>query len=177
MVNPVKIVSTRFTNITLKENREYRSKQNAPPCIYASPQTMSPKILLDSILFVVEMNNDMNRVEGIGLIRNHPHMDKYYKVHHDANYNRYIYKSNYFIDRDTLVRHNPFLINTLDYILFKEKTHLKRGIGFTTIPEKLLKHEKCENMNVVEEIRTLFLTIFENMDVVENDSENAEEKI
>jgi hypothetical protein len=168
-MRPVKIVSTRFTNVTLKENRDYRCKAESPPCIYASPQTISPKILFDCLLFVVEMNNDLNRIEGIGLIRNRPYMDKYYKIHNDANYNRYIYKSQYFIERDILLRQNPFLVEVLDYILFKEKTHLKRGCGFTTIPEKLLKHIKCENINIVEEIRSQFINIFGKTDANEEE--------
>jgi len=182
MIKQVKLVSTRFTNATLKENRDYRSKKDSPRCIYASPQTMSPKILYDSLLFVVEMNNDNNQIEGIGLIRNRPYMDKYYKVHQDANYNRYIYKSNYFVERDTLVRYNAFLVEVLDCILFKGYTHLKRGSGFTTISEKLLKHHpKCEHANVAEEIRNVFITIFgktdENEEPENEEPENEEEMV
>jgi hypothetical protein len=143
---------------------------------------MSPKILYDSLLFVVEMNNDNNQIEGIGLIRNRPYMDKYYKVHQDANYNRYIYKSNYFVERDTLVRYNAFLVEVLDCILFKGYTHLKRGSGFTTISEKLLKHHpKCEHANVAEEIRNVFITIFgktdENEEPENEEPENEEEMV
>jgi hypothetical protein len=156
----VKIVSTRFTNTTLQENRDYRVKHPLPVCIYGSPQEFSPKILYDEVVFVVEMNNDINKIEGIGLIRNKPYRDRYYNIHTNGNYNRYIYKSNYFIDRDTLLRYNVRLIEVLDYILFKEKTHLKRGSGFTTIPEKLIKHKFCETMNILQDIRDIFMNLF-----------------
>jgi hypothetical protein len=33
---------------------------------------MSPKIYLNSPVFVIEMNNSTNKIEGIGLIKNKP---------------------------------------------------------------------------------------------------------
>ena len=154
----VKLVSTRFTNATLQENREYRAKHmvNKTSCIYGSPQEFSPKILYYDVVFVVEMNNDKNQIEGIGLIRNIPYRDKYCNIYKDGNYNRYVYKSNYFIERDTILRYNPTLITALDYVLFKEKTHLKRGTGFTTIPDKLIKHRMCEKIDIITDITHLF---------------------
>jgi hypothetical protein len=167
----IHLVSTRFTNKTLHENRAYRDKIGNPFCIYGSPQEFSPKILHDAVVFVVEMNNEKNQIEGIGLIRNHPHTDKYYKIHYDGNYNRYVYKSNYFIDRCTLIRQNNNIVIALDYILFKEKTHLKRGSGFTTIPEKLLKHSICIDIDMKKEIKSLFVELFTN----NIDSQNEEQ--
>ena len=170
----IKIVSTRFTNQTLKENRDYRTKHNLQ-CIYGSPQEFSPKIFYESVVFIVEMNNETNKIEGIGLIYNHPHIDKYYNIHNDGNYNRYIYKSNYFIDRSIIERYNPRLVEVLDYILFKEKTHLKRGTGFTTIPEKLLHHKKCENMEIINEVKLIFKECF-SKNIVEDELEKEKEK-
>jgi hypothetical protein len=62
----------------------------------------------------------------------------------------------------------------LDSLLFKEKTHLKRGSGFTTIPEKLLHHTKSENMNIKEEIRDLFIEKFTSSLVKEKTSQSKE---
>ena len=155
-----KIVSTRFTDSTLNENREYRLKHGPNLCIYGSPQEFSPKILYNSIVFVIEMNNQQNRIEGIGLIKNKPHMDKYYRIHNDGNYNRYVYKSKYFVEREILQRYNPMLVEALDYILFKEKTHLKRGTGFTTVPEKLIKHKVCEKIDIANDIKNVFIEFF-----------------
>jgi hypothetical protein len=167
----IKIVSTRFTNKTLSENRDYRSKHGIP-CIYGSPQEFSPKILYNTLIMVVEMNNELNQIEGIGLIYNHPNMEKYYNIYSDGNYNRYIYKSNYFIDRDILVRYNPKIVSIFDYILFKEKTHLKRGTGFTTIPEKLLHHKVCETMDILNELKYLFKSQYsKNMDEIEREKQ------
>jgi len=153
-------VTTRFTDETWAENNEYRIKTKINGCIYGSPQEMSPKIFLDSIVFVVEMNNKQNKIIGIGLIKNKPLVDKYYKIYKDCNYNRYIYQSKYYVERDVLSRHNEHLVKSLDHILFKEKTHLKRGCGFTTIPEKLMKHSICNNMDIKKEIISIFIRIF-----------------
>ena len=56
-----------------------------------------------------------------------------------------MYKSNYRLDRDKLLEYNRVLVEIFDYILFCEKTHLKRGCGFTTITPKFLASKKDEN--------------------------------
>lgn len=158
----ISIVSTRFTNETWSENYNYRLKNNnCLKCIYGSPQEMSPKIFYETLVFVVEMNNTTNKIIGIGLIKNKPILNKYHKIYTDCNYNRFVYKSNYYIDRATLIRHNEILVEILDYILFKEKTHSKRGSGFTSIPEKVMKHKICQNINLKKELKNIFIRIFQ----------------
>ena len=152
------LVTSRFTNDTLEINRNYKRKKNITGCIYASPQEMSPKILNDSLVFVIEMNNDTNSIEGIGLIRNKPYLDKYYRIYEYGDYNRYIYKSEYRIDRTTLWEHNSALVKVLEYVLFGEKTHLKRGSGFTTVTQKFLNsknHEKCQKLVLYKMINVI----------------------
>lgn len=155
----ITIASTRFSNTTLEQNMNYRTKYQC--CVYGSPQEMSPKILPDSLVFMIEMNNDTNKIEGVGLMHNRPLMDKYYKIYTDGNYNRYVYKSKYHVSRETLLRFNQQLVQSLDYVLFKEKTHLKRGSGFVTVPDKLLFHEKCNGLNVMKELKTIFASVFD----------------
>lgn len=154
------LVSTRFNNSTWNENKEYREKNNYK-CIYGSPQELCPKIYLNDIVFVVEMNNSINKIEGIGLIRNSICKDKYYKIYSEGNYNRYIYKSNYHLVREELLRYNESIVFILDNILFKGKTHLKRGSGFTTIPKKLLEQDICKHVNIIQEIKNAFTYYFE----------------
>ena len=130
------LVSTRFNDETWEENFNYRLN-NKIKCIYGAPLEFSPHICIDASIFVVEMNNTKNIIEGIGLVRNRPCIDKYYKIYKEGNYNRYVYKSNYHLNRDQLLLLNNNLVGIFDYILFKGKTHLKRGSGFTTISKKL----------------------------------------
>lgn len=154
------IVSTRFNDFTWDENVNYRRKNNINGCSYGAPYMMSPKIELDSLVFVIEMNNSNNKIEGIGLVRNKASLDKHYMIHSERNYNRYSFHGKYRVNRDEIERTKPQIIIILDYILFKEKTHLKRGIGFTTVPEKLLRHPKCNGIDLNNEIKDLFINLF-----------------
>jgi hypothetical protein len=149
------VVTGRFNNNTLVTNYSYREK-NGIKCIYCVPTKLSPKILYDSQVFVIEMNNSTNKIEGIGLIKNRIETQKYYKVHSDTNTNRYTYVGKHFIDRNTIGIYNPELINILDQILFKGKTHSKRGSGLTTIPEKVLKFDICKDIDVKKELKNIF---------------------
>ena len=170
------IVSTRYNDITWSENINHRKKNNFDGCIYGAPHMLSDKIMDNSLVFVVEMNNSLNRIEGIGLMKNNIRLDKYISVYKDGNFNRYVYKGNYHIDRELIIRHNCLLVDIFDYILFKEKTHLKRGAGFTTIPEKLLRHKFCQNINIKKEVKNLFINVFGNKNDFEEISEIKEIK-
>lgn len=161
------LASTRFNNSTLAENLEYRIKTNNV-CIYCSPQRMSPKIKIDSLVFIVEMNNELNQIEGIGLIKNTIKLDKYLKVYDTCNFNRYVFKGKYRVGREELIRYNEKLVEILDNILFKGKTHLKRGSGITTITDKLLKNERCEGLDIKEIIKKIFINMFSSENIEDN---------
>ena len=170
------IVSTRFNDSTWEENVEYRMKNNKTGCSYGAPYTMSPKIELGSLVFVLEMNNSKNKIEGIGLLRNKASLEKSYNVHSERNYNRYTYHGKYRINRDEIAKINPLLLDIFDYILFKEYTHLKRGIGFTTVSQKLLNHTKCQGLNMSNELRELFITFLKTSDDLAKIDENLDTK-
>lgn len=153
------VVTTRFNKETLNSNYEYRAKRGFK-CMYCCPLELSSNILYNTPVFVIEMNNSTNKIEGIGLIKNRPETKKYYKVHSDGNTNRYTYIGNYFIERDIIDDYNSPLVYALEEILFKGKTHSKRGSGLTKIPEKVLKFDVCEGINVKKEIKELFIYHF-----------------
>jgi hypothetical protein len=145
------LVSTRFTEETWNQNKIYREKSNLP-CVYCSPiQLNENKIPLNSIIYVVEMNNSKNIVEGIGIIKNFVYYDKYYFIYNERNYNRFVYKGDKYLPREKI--HNE-LIESLEQILFKGKNHLKRGYGFTRITDKILKKT---DLDIKREILKLFL--------------------
>ena len=160
----IQIVTSRFNNDTWSESCKYRQQQSqqnqTSHCIYGAPLRMSEKIPLNSLVFVVEMNNSTNKIEGVGLIRNMIQTDKYHKVYEVNNYNRYIYKGEHHIMREQLNHQNSQLVKCLDHVLFKEKTHLKRGSGFTLIPEKLMTHRVWEEMNLRHELQRIFQSTF-----------------
>ena len=134
----ITIASTRFNNDTWNENVNYRNKIQHGGCIYGCPQSISSKIPQDSLLYIFEMNNSLNRIEGIGLIKNKIYYDHYYKIYSDGNYNRFVYRSSCRINRDFLELNYPDILSLFEIILFKGKTHLKRGFGITRVPEKLI---------------------------------------
>jgi hypothetical protein len=176
------VVTTRFDDYTWSENKNFRDKNKLNGCIYGSPQPMSPKIIQDAYVFVIEMNNSINQIEGIGLIKNTIRLDKYFRVYETGNFNRYVFRGKHHILRDDLLKINDQLVIILDQILFKGKTHLKRGAGFTQIPEKLLNHEKCKsiNLNIRHTIKDIFLRFFEtdiaDINTNKNEDNLAEKK-
>jgi hypothetical protein len=53
--------------------------------------------------------------------------------------------------------------------LFKGYTHSKRGSGMSRIPEKVLKLDICQGIDIKREIKNIFIHHFR-----ENDSRNLE---
>ena len=167
MENTITIASTRFNQQTWDENCSYRDMKNMNGCIYGSPCQLSSKIQPKNLVFIQEMNNATNKIEGIGLIYNIIKCDRYYRVYDTGNYNRYIYGSEFRISRNDLMQYNPELVKALEHILFKEKTHMKRGSGITTVPEKLLRHKLFNEMNARKELIDIFKRHFQKENLQE----------
>ena len=70
------IATTRFNNATWEENKRWREKHEWYGCIYATPVRISEDIPGNTIVFILEMNNEENKVEGIGIIYNRLHFDQ-----------------------------------------------------------------------------------------------------
>lgn len=75
------------------------------------------------------MNNSTNQLNGIGLIRNSLIVDKPYNIYDDDNYNRFIYKGDLWISRETILEQDSDILILIENILFKGKSHLKRQGG------------------------------------------------
>lgn len=142
-MNPI-ILTTRFNNKTWKENQEWREKNNWKGCIYGSPKTISQKINIEKDCIVIEMNNDMNKIMGFGYILNRSKKrQKKYKIYSDKFYNRFIYISKIRIDRDKIVEIEH--LEKLEQLVFKGYQHMKRGMGFTIMPQiKMEENEEIE---------------------------------
>jgi len=130
------IGTTRFTDKTFYENKRWRENHGWKGCVNSTPIPVAngpySKIEKDDKIFILEMNNDRNRIEGIGLIHNHIRHDIKVRIYSDCNYNRYIYRSNHRLDRKQIK--NAPIIEFFEKVLFKGKGHLKRGQGITLIP-------------------------------------------
>jgi hypothetical protein len=155
------LVTTRFNSETLEQNAEFRSRNPAIKCIYGCPNPMAAKIPLNATVFVIEMNNTLNQVAGIGLIKNYTRLDRYVRLYNTGNYNRYVYKGQYRLNREDI---DASVLEVLDHILFRGKSHMKRGSGFKEMPVKLLKHEMCGTMDIKFMIKDMFIRRFKRQE-------------
>ena len=154
------LASTRFNNNTFYENTIFKNDNKISGIIYGSNLQINKKYEKGVLLFVFEMNNETNEIEGIGLIRNYLLTNKRYNIYSNMDYNRYIYKGDYYLSKETLVRVNEEFIKTMENILFKGKTHLKRQSGISVLTEKLLKKWDCSLDDFKEIVKNIFLSHF-----------------
>ena len=149
------MVVSRFCEETIMRNREFREKTGVG-CIYGTPVTMN-QFGPNEVVFVIEMNLKENKVEGIGLVLNIVKTGPQYNMYDNYNYNRYVYCGKYRLDREDLLQitlpatehtEEKLILDVLDHALFKGKSHMKRGIYFSRITNKLLFRwgSSCNNM-------------------------------
>lgn len=169
------IASTRFNSETYNDNLLYRHKINTP-VIYGTCVRIQDKYQPDLLLFVVEMNNETNKIEGIGLIRNQLSLD-FHKIYKNNDYNRYIYTGEYWLKRDSIEEKDSELVFIFDTILFKGKSHLKRVAGISVITKKLLTNWNYELSDLKKRVKKIFIDEFKgNGGVPEEDEEKEKEK-
>ena len=140
-ISRIEILTTRFSNYRMKENRGWCEEHglSTSSCVYGTPVMITHHVLDDAYAFVIEMNNDKNKIEGIGLIRNKVCEQRYRKIHSDPNLNRYSYEGEYRVNVSQIGdttddKYYKKLICALEVLLFKGKRHSKRSIGITRIP-------------------------------------------
>ena len=155
----MEIYVTRFNDITYKENKDWLQKNNETGCIYGTPIKLSTKLLPNTDIIVLEMNNSNNKIEGIGIIKNKLVYNKKYKIYSDNNYNRFIYKSNLYISRNSFTNFEDNIIKNLEKLLFKSHYHCKRGQGIQSI-SKIIRENKI--FNFTEFINNIYKSRFIN---------------
>ena len=153
----VYIMTTRFNNSNCKTNREYIRMKDNMKCIYCSPYQIAREIPLESKIFVLEMNNDTNKIMGIGMIRNHHHNYKYSVYDTNKSYHRFTYVGHYHIRRQDMSVEENVLLQYLDRKCFYGNHHLKRGRGLTQLPCSL-QYDLIHKMNfdTTQFIKTMF---------------------
>ena len=172
------LATTRFNQDTLQQNIKWRETNKWSGCIYGIPIKISERIPYGSTMFILEMNNDINKIVGIGVIKNNlsktkdssHKLDKVYKW---GNYNRYVYKSKYRIDRSDMTRDEDKIMNILDVLLFKGYRHLKRGQGITSVP-KWITHNK--HFDFIKFIHNMLMIRYSTTSVDEQEHENEHEQ-
>ena len=56
--------TTRFNTASWIENMRYREKKQHSGCIYGTPKQITETLTLHQPMFVLEMQNDMNKMPG-----------------------------------------------------------------------------------------------------------------
>jgi len=125
------IGTSKFTTVTYKENCEYKKKWGKENYIMTTRMNPINSVPIDEGIFILEMNNNTNEIEGIGIIRNMPTRceDVGLKIYDDDYYNSYFYQGPYHISRKKILEkeENKKPLAYLENLIFKGSKHLKRG--------------------------------------------------
>ena len=73
----LRVCITRFDNTTFNERELWKQTHNFTGTIYSVPTPIKKQILQNEELIVLEMNNTINKIVGIGLINNIIDIKKY----------------------------------------------------------------------------------------------------
>lgn len=131
---------TRFNNTTFRENERFRENVDFDGCIYGSPSEMPEHIPHKSRIFVFEMNNEENKIMGIGYLYKKLNYSRRYKIYNINDYNRFCYIGKYRVDRYEISKPQQTLLKMIETNIFKGQTHQKRGHGFNCISDKNMRH-------------------------------------
>ena len=150
------IVTTRFNNITWNENEDYIKKNPTFGCIYGTPEQVNSEYKDKSVLFVLEMNNSINKIMGIGMVANVCHVKKY-RIYNDDNYNRYAYVGKYRIDRNNVSEEEEIILQVFDRLCFQGSGHQKKLPGLKGFPlDRLFKLRKRKDLDLVDYLKEMF---------------------
>ena len=128
------VLTTRFSAKTWAENETYRVKKlDGKGCAYGVPKPIALAIPVGTDAFVLEMNNDTNRIMGVGKMRNCI-ARRNGGIHDRGNYNLYIYAGKHRVDRAEMTAEEDRVMRALDVLCFRGSTHIKRGQGMITFP-------------------------------------------
>lgn len=135
------VATTRFTNFRYEYITLWKMKNKWKGCVYPVKNKIKECIADNIDIYVIEMNNDENKIIGVGKINN---IIKKRKKVYDGNElernNQYLYKSKYFISREDILKkeENKELIKYLETLLFTGYNHVKQLKGITCLhPDRI----------------------------------------
>ena len=94
------VMVTRFNNNTWRENILWRERNNHKGCIYNCPVYIKDIIPLMTVIYVIEMNNERNKIMGIGRIINKVYTNQQYKIYPNHGDLLYYIKYSLFLHRN-----------------------------------------------------------------------------
>ena len=141
------IATTRFNHETWCENMTWKETHGwSHGCVYGTHNCIKDDVVYGSTLYVLEMNNDNNKIMGIGKIQNKIQVGmskKDCKIYGDAFYCKFIYKGNMRVARIDMNKREKNIVRILDILVFKGSGHLKRGKGITMLSNDVLISRGC----------------------------------
>ena len=151
------LMTTRFNNETHAEMMNYCSSSSKIRCAYGSFTQMAAYLPQDTVMFVLEMNNDKNKIMGIGLIRNTLSKKKHF-VYSENRYNIYTYIGSRRIDRSEMTEEEEAVMTICDNVCFKGIYHQKRSRAVTVFPIDVHeKYKEEDDVDLTEFVRNMFL--------------------
>ena len=143
------VTTTRFNSQTYREMCDFKERIGYQGSLYNTPVRMSEEVNPQKYLIVLEMNNTINKIMGVGLIKNKVFHDKKFKdIYYDEQLNRHTYRSKFHVKIFETSDEGPnslledweheFVQDELEKRMFYGKGHMKRGHCFTRIPRKWL---------------------------------------
>jgi len=149
---PFHIGTVRFTNKTYQENTKWKERKNHKGCIYGLDTKITENINKGEYIFVLEMNNDKNKIMGIGLIKNVTIPAERSRIYEDEIYNNYLYKGKKHITRDKLMEINTNMVLFLENMLFTGAHHFKRGNGCTILTKDRIAQAEYYNRPIQKRV-------------------------
>ena len=148
---------TRFNNETFDEYYTFINNTRLHTCdsVINCPVKINEKVILDSFVYVLEMNNTENKIMGITCIKNRQYRNQKINIYKHLPYNRYSYLGVKRIDRNDFDQKTKQIINFFEIICFKGKKHLKRGLGIQIISEQVIKKTN-KIINLIEYFNDIF---------------------
>ena len=140
-----------FNNETYEENLRWRREKSIEGCVYGMCKPLPKSFNYGSTLFVLEMNNDINKIVGIGLIINIPDYSrvKVYKERECANL--YVHSSKFHITRDEMIKKDEN--NVIEYLenkLFHGCHNFKRLRGIAKLSfQRILRDDVVKKRRLV----------------------------
>lgn len=131
------IGTVRFNNKTYIENLKWKQRKGYNGCAYGLDKPLSNKIPSGKYIYIVEMNNEINKIMGIGKIKNIIIHSNRSRMYNEDRLNNYIYKSKDFIPRLKIIETQPkgeLVLKFLENLLFRGSKHFKRGQGCVILP-------------------------------------------
>lgn len=151
------ILTYRYKTTSHMENLQARETSHFT-CLYGTPKR-TKKLATGTPIYVLELNVDTNRIEGIGYTQYNLLTDPP-EIYRDARYvdwNRFVYGGEFHITREEFSSGFPELVEHLECKIFKGKGNQKRGIGFTRLSARTYNDAPFTEFTLVELIKRTFV--------------------